>query len=460
MMFSRWDSEQDCLAEMLCLHDEETAAFIVAQIAARVEAGTLFKSDDRPMQIISKDDDEEIVIYGPCTWELRDPEGDVVTTAGMVDFFQKWFTQVEEEYRCVMLDHGNFKVGVPLLTYEGKDGKYATHVHEKGAMLITKLRPDDGLRATKKFREDVILGVYKSYSISWWPIRFEMKVDDEGVKTYYHYEMDPVETTICRYGMNEMAKFGIAKRYTPQNIELLMQRLEAVEGVIVKNHTTAIGPEALITDAKIQPNMSTSLKIMDFVLRSKAVMLKEEEMTVDDIEAIIEDLKAEREAIRETIDEYYEGFPDTPDWVQDAYDRLDDIWQELSAWKDARIALLTGVGKTGDVLGLNVTARTVLKEIREKLQRMTEDEKNRQAQDYEPEHDALKIEEATRKVFVELNTMLKDLQVASEEEEPDPDEEEEKPCPDDEEELKDDSDLETTINFITHKAFKDAFKYF
>jgi len=454
MSFSRWDSEQDCLAEMLEIHDEETAVFIVAQIAARVEAGTLFKSDDRPMQIISKDDDEEIVIVGPCTWELRDPEGDVVTTAGMVDFFQKWFTQVSPEYRCVMLDHGNFKVGEPLLTYEGKDGKYATHVHEKGAVLITKLRPDDGLRATKKFREDVILGVYKSYSISWWPIRFEMKVDDEGVKTYYHYEMDPVETTICRYGMNEMAKFGIAKRYTPQNIELLMQRLEALEITEKNKHV-----------GKPLPTPNEDETEDDFISRCVSALNDAGEGEDNDQRVAMcysqweEHKKGGPRSEAERAMAHY-GLSEA-EWAalsdEEQASLIADLPDRGSAASKNRASLPTKIGKTGDVLGLNVTTQTALKKIREKLQRIAKDEKERQDPDYEPEHDALKIEEATRKVFIELNTMLKDLQPTSKEE---PDPEEEKPRPDEDEELKDDSDLETTINFITHKAFKDAFKYF
>ena len=366
-MFARWDSEQDCLAEMLCLHEEEDAALIVAQIAARVNSGTLFKSGDHPMQIISKDDSEDLVVYGPCTWELRDPEGDVVTTAGQVDFFTKWFTQVPESYRCVMLDHGNFKVGEPLLSYEGKDGKYLTHVHEKGAMLITKVRPEDGLKATSKFREDVLLGVYKSYSISWWPRKFEM-VEEEKGRTYYHTELDPVEVTICRFGMNEMAKFGIVKRYNPENIEAIMTRLEVLENIAKTDITTA--PESLVTTV-FPPSVFN--RVMNFIIRGKNVMTKEE-LTVEEIEQIIEALKTERESIREAIDEYYEGFPDTPDWIQDAYDRLDDIWQELSAWKEARISLLTGVGKAidekDDPLGVLTLAQKALQEITERTDKL------------------------------------------------------------------------------------------
>lgn len=220
LQFGRWDSFDACVTEMMLFHSPEDAMAIAESIQERYNAGNIFKSLDIPMKVM-KSSDDEIVVYGPCSWEKRDPVGDVVTTEFMVRFFDKWFNSVPEEYRNIMLDHENFQVGVPLLNYEHGDGKkYYTHVHEKAPMLLVKVRPDDGLDATKKFRQGVLNGDYKSYSISWFPVRYETVLEPEKESdddiwptpyTNYHYDGDPIEVTMCRYGMVDAAKFNVIK---------------------------------------------------------------------------------------------------------------------------------------------------------------------------------------------------------------------------------------------------------
>jgi hypothetical protein len=236
--FGRWDSFDACVAEMMLFHDEASAHAIATSIQERIASGNIFKTAkdvDNSMKVI-KSSDDEIVVYGPASWAKRDPVGDFVTQEFMVDFFKKWFNDVPEEYRNIMLDHENYQVGVPLLSYEAETGeKLYTHVHEAAPMLLAKIRPDDGLKSTQKFRKDVLRGVYKSYSISWFPVRYETvrdnpepSKDDLWASEYtnYHYEGDPIETTICRYGMVDAAKFNVIKQ---RKKELCVDKYERME---------------------------------------------------------------------------------------------------------------------------------------------------------------------------------------------------------------------------------------
>jgi len=208
-MYARWESKESCLEEMRRFHSEEDAAKIVEDIDRRVSSGMLYKSADSPMMIMKAG--EEIVVYGPCSWEKRDPVGDLVTTKFMVNFFDKWFHNVPEEYRNIMIDHGNYKVGKPLLKWTSPGGEtYYTHVHEKAPMLLAIIRPDDGLSTTKHWRNQILSGSYKSYSISWVPTKYNASGEANDM-TVTHEEGDPVECTICREGMVDSAKFTRVK---------------------------------------------------------------------------------------------------------------------------------------------------------------------------------------------------------------------------------------------------------
>jgi len=196
---------------MLGIHDEESALAIVAGIRQRVSSDTLFKSLEGDLRVISKADDDEIVVVGPCSWEKVDPENDLITAGAMSKFFKKWFTVVPERYRNVMLMHKSFQAGVPLLKYQGSDGQmYYTHVHEKGSILVAKIRDDDGLAQTVDLRSKIREGVYKSYSIGGIPTETEKEMQGERLVTIIK-DIDPGEVTICVTGMNDMAKFEVVK---------------------------------------------------------------------------------------------------------------------------------------------------------------------------------------------------------------------------------------------------------
>ena len=210
-MFARWESEEACLKELGLYHAIEDAKVIIAMIKDRVKNNTLFKSFPEEMEIIKIND--EIIVYGICSWEKVDPQNDVVTTQFMTSFFDKLFNNVEERYQNCMVDHKNFQGGIPLRKWTHPEtGKtYYTHVHEKGAMLVSKVRDDDGLTITQQFRELVLAGIYKSYSISGRPLNTTRKMID-GREINFRVDGEPIEITYCKRGMMDVAKFDVISK--------------------------------------------------------------------------------------------------------------------------------------------------------------------------------------------------------------------------------------------------------
>jgi len=200
MDFARWETFEACCLEMSNLgHTPEDADSICKGIGQRIVDGTLYKSKDT-MEIVKAGKD--IYTYGPASWEVLDPEGDFITTEAQRNFLHKLFNVVPERYRNIMDEHDDFQAGEPLLSFKGPDGKrYHSHVHEKGMMLCTKARPDDGLLRTTEVRKKLLDGTYKSYSIAGRPVRYETKMD-KGAKINYHFDIDPHEISYCAQPMN------------------------------------------------------------------------------------------------------------------------------------------------------------------------------------------------------------------------------------------------------------------
>jgi hypothetical protein len=234
--FARWNSFDECCLEMTGLGHPATAADeICKSIMTRAEEGTLYKAVET-MEVIKADND--IILYGPASWELLDREGDFITTEAQRHFLRKLFNQVPERYRNIMDEHKNFQAGEPLLTFKTSDGRSLySHVHEKGLMLITKVRPEDGLEKTRALRESVLNGSYKSYSIAGRPIRFEKKLE-KGQEITYHYDIDPDEISLCRVGVNPQARFEVVQKGITTNTNTA----NIVEGAIMTGGSDAEKP--------------------------------------------------------------------------------------------------------------------------------------------------------------------------------------------------------------------------
>jgi len=194
-------------------HDKESADKICGSIQDRAEKGELYKScDQTDYDIISKSN-QDLIIGGFASWELVDPENDLITTEAQVNYLQKLF-KLPVEYRNIMVKHGNYKIGTPLLKYKAADGtEHFSHVNEKGLYLLAKIRNDE-FQTTQKWRNKILNGDMSMYSIAGQPlppIKEEMQ-GSTSIRTIV--DIEPWEITICEKGVNPKANFKVlAKNY-------------------------------------------------------------------------------------------------------------------------------------------------------------------------------------------------------------------------------------------------------
>jgi len=223
MPFARWGNFEECKVEQMQIgHSEESAKNICGAIQERAEKGMLFKSV--PFIEVLKGSEDDLIVGGYVSWELVDPQNDLVTTEAMVNFLAKFFN-LPPEYRNVTIDHTNFQVGTPLLHYPEKNPKYFTHVHEKGLYGVVKIR-NDTLRRTQHYRHQIKDGIYKMFSIAGDPIRKEhVMMGKEVVRKIY--DIDPFEWAIVKEGYNPKANFEILKTKCPPCVEHLRDKYMA-----------------------------------------------------------------------------------------------------------------------------------------------------------------------------------------------------------------------------------------
>jgi len=209
MPFSRWANFDACKLEMMNTgHDEESAKKICGSIQTRAEKGELFKGEITELDIINKEDD--LVVGGFCTWELQDPQNDVITTQAQVKFLQSFF-KLDPEYQNITVKHGDFKVGKPILKYVNKKGEeFYSHVNEKGTYLISKIR-NDSFKSTLLWRQKILQGELGMYSISGLPIEKREIIQGSEVVRYID-DLEPWAVTLCEKGVNPKAKVQVISK--------------------------------------------------------------------------------------------------------------------------------------------------------------------------------------------------------------------------------------------------------
>jgi len=209
MPFARWKDFASCETEMMNTgHDKESADKICGSIQARAEKGELYKSCDQENYDIISKSSQDLIIGGFASWELVDPENDLITTEAQVNYLQKLF-KLPVEYRNIMVKHGNYKIGTPLLKYQAADGtEHFSHVNEKGLYLLAKIRNDE-FQTTQKWRNKILNGEMSMYSIAGQPlppIKEEMQ-GTTSIRTIV--DIEPWEITICEKGVNPKANFKV-----------------------------------------------------------------------------------------------------------------------------------------------------------------------------------------------------------------------------------------------------------
>lgn len=200
MPFARWETFDECKTEQMETgHSEDSAEKICGAIQARAEKGALLKSEAPKLDVLLKSD-KDLIVGGYASWELKDPQRDVITTKAQVRFLQKFFHE-PEHFRNIMWKHGGFQIGTPLLTYTTPSGETVySHVNEVGTYLISKIR-DNPWRSVQTVRKQVLNGTLKMYSISGDPVSVHY-MREGGEMTRYVDDIDPWEVTLCEKGVN------------------------------------------------------------------------------------------------------------------------------------------------------------------------------------------------------------------------------------------------------------------
>jgi hypothetical protein len=201
MPFSRFENWDACILEMKNTgHDKDSAEKICGAIKDRAEKGMLYKSVPTELDILSKGEDE-LVVGGYASWELCDPERDIITTQAQTKALQRLFTETAPEYRDITANHKEFKLGIPQLKYvNGKGEEFFSHVNEKGTYLISKIRSDK-LKTTQTYREKIQKGELGMYSISAVPLQYEIIRAEDGQPARRVDDMEYWAITLCEKGV-------------------------------------------------------------------------------------------------------------------------------------------------------------------------------------------------------------------------------------------------------------------
>jgi len=205
MPFARWKNFNECSMEMQKLgHNEESANAICASIEDRAKKGMLYKADDTALHILSKADDEMLVVAGNASWDIVDPQNDQLTVQAQVKALERFFA-LPPEYQSVTVNHKEFKLGQPTLSYvDSKGEKHYSHVHEKGTYFITEIR-NDSLATTQHYREQVRKGNMTGYSVTALPLpnQYETVKGENGQNIRKIYDMEYHAITLCEKGVTK-----------------------------------------------------------------------------------------------------------------------------------------------------------------------------------------------------------------------------------------------------------------
>jgi len=224
MPMARWKDFDSCKLEMMDTgHDEESANKICGSIQARAEKGELYKSCDQENYDIISKSNQDLIIGGFASWELVDPENDLITTEAQVNYLQKLF-KLPVEYRNIMVKHSNYKMGTPILNYHAVDGTdYFSHVNEKGLYLLAKIRNDE-FQTTQKWRNKILNGEMSMYSIAGLPLPPVQHITEGSTTIRKVFDIEPFEITVCEKGVNPKANFKILAK---QEAPLMTGKVEA-----------------------------------------------------------------------------------------------------------------------------------------------------------------------------------------------------------------------------------------
>ena len=146
-----------------------------------------------------------------------------------------------------------------------------------------------------------------------------------------------------------------------------------------------------------------------FAEKAEALVNALKSMTLEEINAKIAELRATLETNQDKISAYYRDLPDTPDWVDDLYDENSALYDELSAWREARVERIVEDAKAPPKEEKKVDIHKIIQDALQPLSKSIEALEARTQKKIESSEDKPKSHEEISKAMDEqtLETALK-----------------------------------------------------
>jgi len=152
---------------------------------------------------------EPLVVGGPCSVEMIDKEGHLITIKALKEAFDRFMRN--PSYANVMMLHSDMQVAQALPFWITKDGTiYESGIKDNYLYLIAALRDDDDMSIISKIRKQIEDGTIKSYSIAGIALNKELK-SKQGQVFYQIDALDLGEVSFCADPVNPGASFEILK---------------------------------------------------------------------------------------------------------------------------------------------------------------------------------------------------------------------------------------------------------
>lgn len=292
-----------------------------------------FKADlQSDMEVLYKDDDGGMVIWGPASVEVVDKERDRITADALEDALPQLLRR-----KRLSLEHSDQLVGDILEgfeTDETKTVKIDGHAYERSEFPTAVLYPDDddvpekGLYVAGKVwgdtqqardtQEKIQQGTIDSYSISGEAIQSSTQVKD-GEMVDNIKELDLSAVTLCEEGMNQKAKFALVSKGAAPGFS--PDELAGLAGATLKS--TMPENEEDEDEEEDSPDNASEAAVDKEELRSEFKAAAEEALdgkdfvTRKDVEDIVEEKMPDDEEDEELPDDEEDDLPEVDEEPDD-----------------------------------------------------------------------------------------------------------------------------------------------
>jgi HK97 family phage prohead protease len=159
---------------------------------------------NKGLEIICKADNR-FIIGGYASVEIVDQEKNRIPIPALRTALKDFMR--DARYRNINLVHSNIQVGTVMDKFVAPDGHiYKTMVDDLGLYVVAEIRDD--IQIARQVKKMILDGELRSFSISG-SVLEKMPRYEKG-KTFWDItKLELYEITLCRAGVNQLAKFDV-----------------------------------------------------------------------------------------------------------------------------------------------------------------------------------------------------------------------------------------------------------